>query len=167
MRHVDTTVSSTAPLDVASSRGFGATLEVFVSRNLSVHTAATLVNPEVTSNGVELGTIGIDTYSLGGRYHFRGRSRFSMFAGGGLAIVNVGDLDDQLEDDVYAAFDNEMTYYAEGGVRYRVLPRVVLELGVIVMPLSAEMRVERSNILLPSGLDLDPITVSVAAAYRF
>jgi outer membrane protein W len=168
MRHMNTTMSSDAPLDIRTSRGFGATLGVFVTRNISIDGAAIFINPEVTANGVDLGTLGMQTYSLGARFHFSGQSRFSVFAGAGAALVSLGDLDDQLEaDDVYVTFERETTFYAEAGLRYHILPSVALEAGVSYMPLGAELQIRRTNIALPPSLDLDPITVTVAAAYRF
>jgi len=164
-------------VDVVSSRGFGATLEVFWTERVSTEAAATFFNPAAflypatpPPGDVDLGTLGIDIYSLSGRYHFRPHARFSPFAGAGAARVTFGDLEDRFGNDVEMRFGAATTLFAEGGVRYRLRPNVFLDATVSYMPLDATVTSVRNDdprITLPSRLPLDPATISVGAAWRF
>lgn len=164
-------------LDIGMSRGFGASAEVFWSPRFSATLAATLVNPEailLPSNpppdAVDLGTLGLDVYSLTARWHIAPARRLSGFAGAGGALVQIGNLDDQFGDAFEADFDSETTFVVEGGLRYRVRPSVYLELGAMYLPLDAEPRVRVAtdpNVVLPSTLELDHAIVSIGAAWRF
>jgi outer membrane protein W len=161
-------------LDIAPSRGFGASAEVFVSERLSTQFAATFLNPEATllpdsGSDVELGTLGLEIYSLTARYHLAPRSRFSYFAGGGAALVSFGNLEDRFGDDLELEYGTETTFLVEMGVRYRFQPRVFLDVAVSYMPLEAEAELVRNDtaIAAPSRLSLDPVTVSVGASWRF
>lgn len=158
-------------LDIVTSRGFGATAEVFWTPRISTQLAGTFVNPAafIHNANLDLGTFGIDTYSLTARYHFAPASRLSAFAGAGPAVVLFGDLEDRFGDDIEMTFDRETAVLVEGGVRYRVLPRVVLDLAVSYMPVDATPNAVRNdtNIVLPDVVKVDPLTVSVGAAWRF
>lgn len=173
MRHVVVFQTGDAgELDVPLSRGFGATAEVFWTERLSTQFAATFVNPEAilfpaNAEPVDLGTIGLDTYSASMRWHFAPQARLSAYAGGGAALVQIGNLDDQFGDEVEAELDSETALLVEGGLRYRLLPRLFIKLGVTYMPLSAETNVVKSNVTLPSEVGLDPVTVSGGVAWRF
>jgi outer membrane protein W len=168
-------------LEIVSSRGFGATAEVFWTPRISTQLAATFVNPAtflqpfspfptlVPVPDVDLGTFGIDTYSLTARYHLAPDARFSPFAGAGAALVVFGDLEDRFGDDIEMTFDRETAVMVEGGLRYRVLPHVFVDAAVSYMPLEATPNHVRndSNVELPSVVKVDPLTVSVGVAWRF
>lgn len=164
-------------IDVKLSRGFAASAEVFWSERFSTNLAATFINPETIlfpssppPNDVDLGTLGLDTYSLTARYHFAPASRFSYYAGGGAAYVLIGNLEDRFGDDLEIEFDPETALVAEAGVRFRFRPRLFVTLNVAYMPLEAEAEVvldDNTGLALPSTLALDPLTVSVGAAWRF
>jgi outer membrane protein W len=163
-------------LDVVSSRGFGATAEVFWTPRVSTQLAATFVNPAAIAfptnpppDDLDLGTFGIDTYSLTARYHFAPDARFSPFVGAGGAVVIFGDLEDRFGDAIEMTYDREMAALVEGGVRYRLFPRVMLDVAVSYMPLEATPNAVRNdtNNPLPGKVQLDPMTVSVGAAWRF
>ena len=163
-------------LEVVSSRGFGATAEVFWTPRISTQLAATFVNPAAfvfptnpPPNDLDLGTLGIDTYSLTARYHFAPQARLSAFAGAGGALVILGDLEDRFGDDIEMTFDRQTALLVEGGLRYRVFPRVVLDVAVSYLPLEATPNHVRNDtsIALPAIVKVDPLTVSVGAAWRF
>jgi outer membrane protein W len=163
-------------LEIVSSRGFGATAEVFWTPRISTQLAATFVNPASfifpttpPPNDLDLGTFGIDTYSLTARYHFMPDARFSPFAGTGVAMVLFGDLEDRFGDDIEMTYDRETAFLVEGGLRYRVFPRVMLDVAVSYMPLEATPNHVRNdtNVALPASVKLDPLTVSAGAAWRF
>lgn len=162
-------------VDIAASRGFAATAELFVTERFSTQLAATFINPETTlfpaagPGDVDLGTLGVDTYSLTTRYHFAPQSRFSYFAGGGAALVSIGNLEDRFGDSLEMEYDREVTFLVEAGVRYRFQPRIFLDLAVSYMPLDAQPSFIRNDtaLAIPDGLSLDPVTVSVGAAWRF
>jgi outer membrane protein with beta-barrel domain len=177
IRHVvSKATGDSGDLDVPLSRGFGASAEVFWSKHLSTSAAATFVNPEAIlfpsnppPNDVDLGTLGLDLYSLTARWHFAPDARFSTYAGAGAALVQIGNLDDQFGNTFEAEFDSETTFIVEGGLRYRV-QRVVFELGVMYVPLEAEPHVLLAtdpNVALPAKVGLDPVIVSLGAAWRF
>jgi outer membrane protein W len=163
-------------LEIVSSRGFAATAEVFWTPRISTQLAATFVNPAAfivpttpPPNDLDLGTFGIDTYSLTARYHLSPDARLSPFAGAGGALVIFGDLEDRFGNDLEMTFDRETTLLVEGGLRYRVVPRVILDLAVSYMPLEATPNHVRNNtnVTLPESVKVDPLTISVGAAWRF
>ena len=163
-------------LDVVSARGFAATAEVFWTPHVSTQLAATFINPatilfptNTPPNDVDLGTLGLDAYSLSARWHFAPESRWSAFAGGGVALVSIGNLEDRFGDDIELTYDNETAFLVEGGVRYRFLRNVYLDATVTYMPLEAEPNFVRNetNVVLPPRLSLNPATFSVGAAWRW
>ena len=164
IRHVVmNAMGESGELDLPMSRGFAATGEVFWTERLSTQFAASFVNPEAIlhpagAEPVDLGTLGIDIYSATARWHFTPAARFSAYAGGGAALVMLGNLDDQFGDEVLVEYDNQTTFLGEAGVRYRFRPRLFLDLGVAYMPLSADGEIE---------LNVDPLTVSGGIAWRF
>jgi outer membrane protein W len=158
-------------LEIVSSRGFGANAEVFWTPRISTQLAATFVNPATFINpaDVDLGTFGIDTYSLSARYHFAPDARCSPFVGAGGALVVFGDLEDRFGDDIEMTFDRETAFLVEGGLRYRVFPSVILDAAVSYMPIEATPNHVRNDttVPLPSIVKIDPLTISVGAAWRF
>ena len=158
-------------LDIVSSRGFAATAELFWTPRISTQLAGTFVNPAafIPNANLDLGTFGIDTYSLTARYHFAPDARFSPFAGGGPAVVIFGDLEDRFGDDIEITFDREIGFLAEGGLRYRVFPNVVVDVAVSYMPLEATPNHVRNDtsVVLPTIVKVDPLTISAGAAWRF
>jgi len=163
-------------LEVVSSRGFAATAEVFWTPRLSTQLAATFVNPAAfifpttpPPNDLDLGTFGIDTYSLTARYHFSPGARLTPFAGAGGALVLFGDLEDRFGNDLEMTFDRETALLVEGGLRYHIAPRVTLDVAVSYMPLEAKPNHIRNDtsVPLPESVKLDPLTISAGAAWRF
>lgn len=177
VQHVIAMTGDTGTLDIKTSRGFSAHVEVFWSDRVSTRASATFLNPAAIlfpenppPTDVDLGTLGLDIYSATARIHTKPRRRFSAFAGGGAALVAIGNLDDQFGDAVEIEFDPEMTFVAEAGLRYRLYPEIVLEVGVTYLPLEAEANILRPNdprYPLPSTIAVDPLIVSVGAAWRF
>lgn len=167
----------TGTLDVKTSRGFSGHVEVFWSDRVSTRGMATFLNPAAIlfpenppPTDVDLGTLGLDIYSATARFHCGSRRRLSAFAGGGAALVVIGNLDDQFGDAVEVEFDPEATFVAEAGLRYRLYPEIVLELGVTYLPVEAEANVLRAadpRYPLPSTIAVDPLIVSIGAAWRF
>lgn len=163
-------------LEVISSRGFAATAEVFWTPRISTQFAASFVNPAVIlrpasppPDDVDLGTLGIDTYSLSARWHFAPEKRFSAYAGAGVALVTFGNLEDRFGDDVELRFDNETAFLGEAGVRYRFRPSVFFTFGATYMPAEAAAGFVRNDagLALPDKVQLDPLIVRVGAAWRF
>jgi outer membrane protein W len=161
-------------LDVPMGRGFEATAELFFSPRVSAHASALFVNPEAilypsSAPGVDvdLGTIGIDLYSVSARYHLAAERRFSAFAGAGAALAVLGDLDDQFGPNVNAELEDEVTFFAEAGARYRFRPRLHLEFAAKYVPLETSPDVMRTSYPLPDPIGLDPLIVSLGATWRF
>ena len=151
-------------LDIAMSRGFGVTADVFWTERLSTQFAASFVNPEAilrpaNAEPVDLGTLGLDTYSVSGRFHIAPARRLSAYAGAGAAFVIIGNLDDQFGDTFETTFDSEFTFLGEAGLRYRLVSRVFLDLGLSYMPLRAKSDLMEVNV--------DPLTVTAGASWRF
>jgi opacity protein-like surface antigen len=181
IRHVATTFTGDAAfaggeLDVVSTRGFAATAEVFWTPRVSTQFAATFVNPaailfpvNTPPHDVDLGTLGLDTYSASARWHFAPQSRWSAFAGGGVALVSIGNLEDRFGDDIELTYENETAFLVEGGVRFRFLPNVYLDVTISYMPLETEPNFVRNdtNVVLPPRLSLNPATISAGAAWRW
>lgn len=172
IRHVGMWPTASSDVNVVSSRGFAATGEVFWTESISTQFAATFLNPAAfvgPNDVVDLGTLGIDTYSATARWHFMPQRRWSAFAGAGVALVSLGNLEDRFGDDLEITFDNEITYLAEAGVRYRFVSNVYLDVAVSYMPLEAEATFVKNDnqIVFPSTLNLNPLTVSAGAAWRF
>jgi outer membrane protein len=158
-------------LDIVSSRGFAATAEVFWTPRISTQLSGTFVNPAafIHAANLDLGTFGIDTYSLSARYHFAPNARFSPFVGAGPAMVIFGDLEDRFGDAIEMTFDRETALLVEGGLRCRVFPNVYLDVAASYMPLDARVNHVRNdtNIALPQVVHVDPFTISAGAAWRF
>ena len=181
IRHVATKLSTSdgnaSRLDLRPARGFGASLEAFWSSQASLRLATTLVNPEAIlyprtppPNDIDLGTLGIHVTSIAARYYFRPASRVAIFAGAGGALVLPGNLDDRFGDSFRADFEREVTGVVETGLRYRLRPRVHLELGVEYLPLEVTPRIQRGidgAIVLPDAISIDPITIGIGACWRF
>lgn len=153
-QHVAAMYGDNGSLQIDMSRGFGAHVEVFWLRSLSTRAAATFLNPAVYTPEVDLGTMGLDIWSATARWH-PGRSRLSGYAGAGAAFVTIGNLDDQFGDTIERELDPQFAAVVEGGLRYRIHPRIVLELGATYIPLQAE------------EIAVDPLIVSAGAAWRF
>jgi len=163
-------------LEVVSSRGFGATAELFWTPRVSTQLAATFINPAAIvfptnppPNDLDLGTFGMDTYSVTARYHVAPDARFSPFVGAGGAMVIFGDLEDRFGDDIEMTFEHQIAPVVEGGVRCRLFERVRLEVSASYMPLEATPNHLRNDttVPLPSSVSVDPLTVSFGAAWRF
>jgi hypothetical protein len=153
-QHVIAMAGDNEALTIDTSRGFGAHVEVFWSEAFSTRAAGTFLNPAIYTPEVDLGTMGLDIWSATARWHL-GRSRFSGYAGAGAALVMIGNLEDQFGDTVERELDPELAGVVEGGVRYRIHPRIVLELGATYIPLQVE------------EIAVDPLIVSAGAAWRF
>ena len=161
--HVVVMAGDNGDLEIDMGRGFGAHVEVFWSDSISTRAAATFLNPAVYTPEVDLGTLGLDIWSATARWHLAPRSRFSGFAGAGGALVVIGDLDDQFGDEVEVEFDPEVAPLVEAGLRYRIHPRIVLELGATYIPL--ELSADEPRI--PPAIAVDPLIVSAGASWRF
>ncbi|MFL6245546.1 MAG: OmpW family outer membrane protein [Thermoanaerobaculia bacterium] len=170
MRHLSMSPMG-GEVDIVSSRGFAATAEVFWTPRISTQLAGTFVNPAafIHNANLDLGTFGIDTYSLTARYHVRPDARWSAFAGAGPALVIFGNLEDRFGDDIEMTFDRETALLVEGGVRYRVFPSVYVDAAVSYMPVEATPNHVRNetNIALPDVVKVDPLTISAGASWRF
>jgi hypothetical protein len=177
VQHVILMPAENGALEIESSRGFSAHAEVFWSDALSTRAAVTFLNPAAIlyprnppPDDIDLGTLGLDIYSVSARFHVRPRSRLSAFAGAGGAFVEIGNLDDQFGNDVEIDFDPELSFIAEGGLRYRFRSRIILEAGVTYLPLEADSKIERASdprYGVPETVKVNPLIVSVGAAWRF
>ncbi|HYK00844.1 MAG TPA: OmpW family outer membrane protein [Thermoanaerobaculia bacterium] len=161
-----------AELEVEPSRGFAVSAEVFFSARVSTQLSATFVNPVAVINpgDVDLNTISLDIYAVTGRWHFAPQARLSGFAGAGAAFVSLGNLEERFDDRIELEFDPEATYLVEAGLRYRFRPRIIFTGSLMYMPLEAEsivIRDERPDVALPERVSLDPVTLSIGAAWRF
>lgn len=161
-----------AELEVELSRGFAASAEVFFSERVSTQLSATFINPVAVINpgDVDLNTISLDIYALSGRWHFAPEARLSGFAGGGVAFVSLGNLEERFDDRIEIEFDPETTFLVEAGLRYRFRPRIIFTGSLTYMPLEAEslvVRDGRPDVPLPERVSLDPVTLSLGAAWRF
>ncbi|HYC59271.1 MAG TPA: OmpW family outer membrane protein [Thermoanaerobaculia bacterium] len=158
-------------VEIVTSRGFAATAEVFWTPRISTQLAGTFVNPAAFLHPaeVDLGTFGMDTYSLSARYHFTPSAKLCPFAGAGAAMVIFGDLEDRFGDDLEMTFDRESAFLVEGGLRYRVFDHVIVDAALSYMPLEAKRNHVRNDtaLALPTIIAVDPLTLSVGAAWRF
>ena len=173
MRHVAAfSRGDSGELDIPLSRGFAATGEVFWTESIATQFAASFVNPEailfpVNAEPIDLGTLGLDIYSVSARYHFAPRARLSGYLGAGAAFVSIGNLDDQFGDAIYAELGSDTTVLAEAGLRYRLLDRLYAEVGVMYLPIGAEPEATRGGSALPAEVNVDPLIVSAGLAWRF
>ncbi|HEX2060973.1 MAG TPA: OmpW family outer membrane protein [Thermoanaerobaculia bacterium] len=171
IRHLAQMPMADSAIDVVSSRGFAVTGEVFWRENVSAQFAAMFVNPAaiLRPEDVDLGTLGMDLYSVSLRWHVAPRRRFAPFVGGGVALVTFGNLEDRFGEDIEMEFDDETAFFAETGLRYRFYDNLYLDVAVSYMPLEATASRVRnaSSVTLPTSVPLDPVTVSAGAAWRF
>ena len=156
MRHLIVTTGDTGDLELPMSRGFAATAEVFFTPRVSTELSVSFVNPEATYRDVDLGTLGLQTTALTARWNYG-----FVFVGAGGALVTIGNLDDQLGDEIEVEFDREIAPVVEGGLRVRI-GRISGLLLVSYMPLTAE-----PNVPFPDELSIDPLTVGIGASWRF
>jgi hypothetical protein len=176
-QHVLSRYGDNGELEIETSRGFSAHAEIFWRDALSARVSATFLNPatifypdDPPPADVDLGTLGLDLYAVTARWHLAPQARLSAFAGAGGALVVIGNLDDRFGEDVEIEFDPEMAPVVEAGVRYRFRPRIFLEAGVTYVPVEAEGNVIRSSdprVQVPETIAVDPMMVSVGAAWRF
>lgn len=162
-------------LHIPHTRGWAMTGEVFWSDRLSTHAASTFINPAVflrpSDPGrpeIDLDTVGINTWSLTARWNFG--SRWAPFAGAGAAYALFGTLDDRFGDDLEFELENQLTFVAEAGLRYRILPSVSLDVGAAYMPLDPETRIVHSEdpaLRLPEEIELDPLLITGGVSWRF
>lgn len=164
-------------IDVATSRGFAVSAELFWSERFSTNLAGTFVNPETIlfpssppPNDVDLGTLGMDIYSVTARYHFAPDSRLSYYAGGGASYFFFGNLEDRFGEDLEIEIDPEVALVAEAGMRFRFRERLFLTLNLAYAPVEGETEVvldRDTGLALPATLALDPVVLSVGASWRF
>jgi len=176
-QHVLSMYGDNGRLEIETSRGFSAHAEIFWREALSTRVSAIFVNPatilypdDPPPSDVDLGTLGLDIYAVTGRWHLAPQARLSAFAGAGGALVMIGNLDDRFGEDIEIEFDPEIAPVVEAGLRYRFRPRIVLEAGVTYLPVEAEGDVRRSTdprAQVPETIAVDPLIVSVGAAWRF
>ena len=176
-QHVIAMFGDNGELQIETSRGFSAHAELFWTEAFSTRASATFLNPAVIlypdnppPADVDLGTLGLDLYAVTARWHIAPRSRFSLYAGAGGALVTIGNLDDQFGEDVEVDFDPELAPVVDAGVRYRFRPRVFLEAGVTYLALEAEGDVKRARdprYQVPQAVAVDPLIVNVGSAWRF
>jgi outer membrane protein W len=157
-------------LEVRTSRGFTASAEMFFSPRVSTRFTAMFINPVAFVNDIDLNTLGMDIYGASARYHFEPRAHFSPFVGAGVAYVSFGNLEERFADDIEMEVDARTTFFAEGGVRYQFYPRLFFHGTVTYMPLEGDVRVihnARPDVALPRQIELNPMTISAGASWRF
>jgi hypothetical protein len=169
--------SGAGELDIPLSRGFAVTGETYLSPRASVMASIAFLNPEAIlypasgdPSDVDLGTLGMEVYSVTGRWQFVRKGRWSAFGGAGPAFVRFGNLDDRFGEAILATVHNETTFAAEGGVRFQFRPRLAFEVSAAWLPLEGDVEVQQSSdprVTLPSSVALDPVIVSIGASWRF
>lgn len=177
MQHVLMMPAGNGELEIEASRGFSAHAELFWRDALSARATMTFLNPAAIlfpekppPDDVDLGTLGLDIYSVSARFHLGPQRRLSAFAGAGGAFVAIGNLDDQFGNDVEVDFDPEVTLLAESGLRYRFRQRIILEAGLLYLPLEGVSKIGRAadpRYTVPETVKVNPLIVSVGAAWRF
>jgi hypothetical protein len=172
VRHVVVLFSESEGIDLPVSRGWAVSSEIYWSKRWSLHTEASFINPAVFSqqpsgDEVDLDTLNIDTYAATIRWN-RG-SRWSSFAGAGAAWVVPGALDDRFGEALEINLENQLTFIVEGGLRWRVHPRVTVDATASWMPLTSPLDVRRNEgqMVLPDEIELNPLTLSGGVAWRF
>ena len=156
--HVILMPGDSGEFTIDTGRGFGAHAELFWSDAFSTRAAATFVNPAVYTPATDFGTLGTDIVSATARWHLAPRARLSGYAGAGGALVVFGNLEDQGGGGIESEFDSKIAPVVEGGLRYRIHPRIRLEGGVMYLPLEAEGDIT---------VVVDPLIVTVGASWRF
>jgi outer membrane protein len=160
--------ADTGALDLQSAMGFGVTAEAFWTPRISTQLSASFSQPQAILGGnVDLGTLGINPVALTARFHMRPGARLSPFVGAGPALVMLGNLDDYFGDEVEADFEDEQTFLAEAGIRFRSGPHVAIELTVSRLWLTARPAIRKTNVALPSPLKIHPITAGGGISWRF
>jgi Outer membrane protein W len=161
-------------LEIPGARGWAATLEWFRSPRVSVsfessffQPRAFLLSTQSPLAEVDLNVLAIDTHALTARLHFRPQARISPFVGAGGALVVFGVLDDRFGDQIHADLPRRKVPVFEAGIRFPMRPRVTIALAATYMPLDAELRVDKTNRPLPASLEVDPVTVTAGASWRF
>lgn len=163
-------------VEVVQSRGFAATAEHFFTPQISAHVAATFVNPAVflhprgaAASTIDLNTLGMDSYSASVRYHLTSIRMIRPYAGAGVCYTVFGNLEERFGDRIELRFDPAASWLVEAGLRHNVAGGLWLDAGVAFSPVRAEAGFVRNEttIDLPRAVQVDPLTISVGAAWRF
>jgi outer membrane protein W len=150
-------------------------IHVFLNQQLVMYVEERRPDPTHATSQVapppdlDLNTLGMNTYSLTARRHFRPVLGFTPFAGAGTAITTFGNLEERFGNRIELDFDPAVSWLMEGGVRYNFHGRLWLDAALSYMRLEAEPSHVRNetDIELPPRIDVDPLTLSVGAAWRF
>jgi outer membrane protein W len=161
-------------VEIVSSRGFGATAEMFFTPYVSAHAAATFVNPAAFlhpagGETVDLNTLSMDTYAATARVHLDRGRRLVPFAGAGAAYTSFGNLEERFDDRIELSFDDAFSWIVEAGARYHVTHGLWIDATLSYMPLEAEPAFVRNDtpLALPAKVTIDPAVFSVGAGWRW
>jgi outer membrane protein W len=161
--------NSTVNFDDGSGYGAG------VERMFGAHLSGELAVFRVTSSAelrdgntpfVSLGDVELTPITAMLRYHFRPRSAFDVYVGGGAAYVRTADLDSaDLRADGLAPLhlDEETTSVIGGGVLWTFSPRWGAAIDARYLPLKLHARAIGTS----AAASIDPLIVSAGLRIRF
>lgn len=158
--------------DFESGDGFGASLNVFLTKRISAEFSAFRLSSDATLKlgdvAWSMGSAGMSPLSAGVQYHFAGRSRIDPYIGAGAAYVLGGEMESSDLNGLGVGkvkLGDELTYYANAGIGFHILPSVALVLDGRYIPY--EPGSESSLTGAEEDLDLTTVVLSAGLRFRF
>jgi outer membrane protein len=169
----DARVGDTAfEFDFEESNALGASANVAINRWFSVEGSVFGIRSDavLTFEGAELdlGSVDLVPFTLGGQVHFLGESRFDPYIGAGAAYIVADDLNSSDLDTLGLGrieLDNDVTYYYGAGLGIRIAGGFGLTID------GRQIQYEPSSRSTVTGveqnLELSPRLLSVGLRLRF
>lgn len=161
--------------EFADGNALGASLNAFLTRNLSVEASVFGIRSDATlvfenAAELEMGSIDLIPLTLGGQFHPFGGSRFDLYVGAGGAYVMADDFnsrDLELAGLGRIELENELTYYLNAGVGFQFTEGFGVVVDGRYIPYETTSR--SSSAVRPGTEDLDfsPRLLSVGLRLRF
>ncbi len=153
--------------------GLGASVNWFLGSHVSLEGSVFGLRSEADLHlddtpVVDLGKLNLTVFTAGAQFHLLGQSRFDPYAGAGVALV-VGD--EFFTPDTQAAgigrieMDNEVTYYVNVGVGFRITQGLGLVLDARYIPYETSSQSSVTGV--EQDLDISPRIYSAGLRLRF
>lgn len=159
--------------DFDDGLGFGASVNRFVNRYMSVEASAFSLrrSARLLVDGVapiDLGKVDLSTFTIGGQLHLARRARFDPYVGAGAAYVDASDLS---SPDLEAGgvglieLDNKLTWYVNAGIGVHIAGG----LGLVVDGRYLQYKTDSRSVVtrVSQEIDLSPTLLSVGLRFRF
>lgn len=160
-------------MEAEEGRALGAGANWFVTRHLSAEGAVFGIRSDAgllfeDAAAIDLGSIDLNTVSLGVQFHVLGQSRFDPYIGAGGAYVMADELNSRDLDTLGLGsieLDDEVTYYLNAGLGFQITPGFGLVVDGRMIPYEPTSRSTATGV--EQDLELSPRILSVGLRLRF